>query len=165
MLGLTNDLWTAIGVVVASLAMLIAVAAWLFPRTPRRKKVPEYGGEVYAHNQEKFAQFLQRHDHKIVRLTAWVSGQGDLINEWTDDHGNTRYSLTLQTGAPEGDCISEIEVVLEGEKDSNHSPLYFAHGGHNLDGFFLVRVVPGSRMGCGAVRITAVSAEQMALRN
>lgn len=161
-----NNIGTIVSIIIAIIALAVAIGTWLFPRLPKSRNISEFNGTVDVDNQYKFVKFLQGNDGKIVKFSVQVMDHdGSILKECAGENDRVYHFLTLETGVPEGDCISEIEVSIEPEKGTSHSPVYFAYGGYNINGFFLIRVVPGFRMGCGQVRITEVSAEQMALRS
>jgi hypothetical protein len=145
----------AISAIIATIALVIAILTWLFPKKPSNK-IPEFRGHVTEASSHKLAEFILSNENEIVKLRAvFPMDEPGLITENV---------LTLKRNNVEGDCIGGVEIAVHPEKGSDNSPLIFANAGYHLNGFFAVRIYPGIHQGYVSASLTEVSAEQMALR-
>lgn len=156
----------SIGAGTGILALCIAIAAWLFPRRPSSKKIPEYRDEIRLGNSYKFTEFLEKNDRKLVRLSTYIPYEDEeIVSETASDDGHLSHAISLKVRDPDGGFNFSLELAVVPEKGSINSPLVFANGAYHLRGFFIPEHHPGMWQGTMAASITEVSAEQLALRS
>jgi len=128
-------------IILAVVATIVAVLAWLRPMAPRRREPPSFEGRlgVSARNAE-FLDFLRRHEHRRIRLDVSLDADAAVEPEskWLAARG---FMLRLQ-GA---DAVRlgeqhEIYILVDDVKDSQ---LTYAHGTWRLRGYFVAAGTAG----------------------
>jgi hypothetical protein len=146
--------------VLASVAIVIAVVAWRWPRRasdtpPAPKQTPVFeGGADSPEKIREFVDFLADHELQTVRLDIWLPGDAaQPVDNWL---AATYFFLPE---APPGDGEGyEISLNVDEVKKS---PLTYAHGYWKLDSYVAVERPAGVWQGILARRLNPIPLEDV----
>jgi hypothetical protein len=148
----STDQWAIVAAVVTT---LIAILAWLRPRPPRRRKVPSLDGPLGASTRNaEFLDFLQRHEHRRIRLDVWLEDAAASVE--SGSHLLAARSFMLRLEGAHGERLGELHEIFILVDDVKDSQLTYAHRTWRLRGYFVASGIAGIWQGVIVHNLTPI---------
>ncbi|HKE74834.1 MAG TPA: hypothetical protein VKB57_14530 [Acidimicrobiales bacterium] len=146
---------TSLSLIAAALAVVAALAAWLWPRSPKPPSIPSFSGGLHDPDQvREFIDFLDRHELGRARLD--ISMPGDVAHP----EGNVLAARSFHLADPNGNH-GGYEVLIRGGEVAAR-PLTYAHGVWRLESYVAVERPSGVWQGILARALVPISLADIA---